>query len=281
MAEQTADRTTEETRRIGIGPEALRLDGQVALITGASKNIGAAIAGSYAAAGADVLMVARGAEQLAATAEAIRRQSPGRRIETLVADVSQPEGIERLADEALAAFGRIDILVNNAYHAGLDENRNVLEVSDGTWDAVLAANLLGPLRLTRRLVPAMLEAGGGSVINLVSGSGLLPNSAPGHLPAPTMAPYGVTKAALWMLTRYLSAELAPQVRVNALCPGLVAERGTTRDEEPYERLIRLGAVPMNRIGGPEEIAGAAVYLASPAASYTTGEILICNGGRAW
>jgi NAD(P)-dependent dehydrogenase (short-subunit alcohol dehydrogenase family) len=96
-----------------------------------------------------------------------------------------------------------------------------------------------------------------------------------------MAPYGVSKAALWMLTRYLAAELAPQVRVNALCPGLTSEGGTMRDAEPYARLIDSGAVPMGRIARPEEIAGAAVYLASPAASYTTGEVLICNGGRAW
>jgi NAD(P)-dependent dehydrogenase (short-subunit alcohol dehydrogenase family) len=84
-----------------------------------------------------------------------------------------------------------------------------------------------------------------------------------------------------MLTRYLAAELAPQIRVNALCPGLTSEGGAMRVEEPYERLLRSGAVPLGRIGRPEEIAGAAVYLASGAASYTTGEVLICNGGRAW
>ena len=150
---------------------------------------------------------------------------------------------------------------------------NVLDVPDATWERLFAINVLAPLRLTRALMRA------GNVINLVSGSGLLPNSAPGHLPAPTMAPYGVTKGALWTLTRYLAAELAPDVRVNALCPGLVSEGGGMRDEEPYERLIRSGAVPMGRIARPEEIAGAAVYLASPAASYTTGEILVCNGGR--
>ena len=179
-------------------------------------------------------------------------------------------------------FGRVDTLVNNAFSHGLDEGLDVLDVPDATWERVLETNLIAPLRLTRAFARDMLTSGrGGNVINLISGSGLLPNSAPGHLPAPTMAPYGVSKGALWTLTRYLAAELAPLVRVNALCPGLTSEGGGMRDEEPYERLIRSGAVPLGRIGRPDEIAGAAVYLASPAASYTTGEILVCNGGRAF
>ena len=267
---------------LGIAADALRLDGQVALVTGASKNIGAAIAASYAGAGADVLLVARGQERLEATAETIRRQAPERRIETALADVTVRSDVDRLAAEALERFGRVDILVNNALAAGLEDGANVLDVGDEVWEHVFEANVFGPLRLTRALAGAMLESGrGGSVINLISGSAFLPNSAPGHLPAPTMAPYGVSKSALWTLTRYLAFELAPHIRVNALCPGLVSEGGGMRVEEPYRRLIESGAVPMGRIGRPEEIAGAAVYLASPAASYTTGEVLICNGGRAW
>jgi NAD(P)-dependent dehydrogenase (short-subunit alcohol dehydrogenase family) len=267
---------------IGIGPDALRLDGQVALVTGASKNIGASIAASYAGAGADVLLVARGEERLEATAATIRRQAPECRVETVLADVTVRAEVDRLAAEALERFGRVDVLVNNALAAGLEDGLDVLDVGDEVWEHVFEANLFGPLRLTRALARAMLESGrGGSVINLVSGSALLPNSAPGHRPAPTMAPYGVSKGALWTLTRYLASELAPHVRVNALCPGLVSEDGGMRVEEPYQRLIDSGAVPMARIGRPEEIAGAALYLASPAASYTTGELLICNGGRAW
>ena len=219
------------TAELGIGPDALRLDGQVALVAGASKNIGAAIAASYARAGADVLLVARGAERLDAIADAIRAQSPERRIETLAADVRDGDAI---AAHALETFGRVDTLVNNAFDAGLEEGLNVLDVPDATWERVFAINLFAPLRLTRALVPRWRAA---CVINVVSGSGLLPNSAPGHLPAPTMAPYGVTKGALWTLTRYLAAELAPDIRVNALCPGLTSEGGGMRDEEPYERLL--------------------------------------------
>jgi NAD(P)-dependent dehydrogenase (short-subunit alcohol dehydrogenase family) len=167
---------------LGIGPEALRLDGQVALVTGASKNIGAAIAASFARAGADVLLVARGQNRLSATAETIRALAPERRIETLAADVADADGI---AAHALATFGRVDTLINNALDAGLEEGLDVLAVPDATWERVFAVNLFAPLRLTRALARATTL---GCVINLVSGSGLLPNSAPGHLPAPTMAP---------------------------------------------------------------------------------------------
>jgi NAD(P)-dependent dehydrogenase (short-subunit alcohol dehydrogenase family) len=267
---------------IGIAGDAFRLDGQVALVTGASRNIGAAIAGSFALAGADLLLVARSAEQLGAVAAAIRAQAPDSRVRTTVADVGDRVQVDRLVEHVLAEFGRVDVLVNNAYSAGLEDGKSFLELPDETWESVFEANLYAPLRLTRALAREMLERdSGGNVINVISGSGFLPNSAPGHLPAPTMAPYGVSKAALWMLTRYLAAELAPLIRVNALCPGLTSEGGAMRVEEPYERLLSSGAIPLGRIGRPEEIAGAAVYLASPAASYTTGEVLICNGGRAW
>jgi NAD(P)-dependent dehydrogenase (short-subunit alcohol dehydrogenase family) len=266
---------------IGIDASAFRLDGQVAVITGASRNIGAAIAGSFANAGADIIITARGKDELGATAAAIRASAPERRVETLTHDIGRPADVDHLADFALRRFGRVDILVNNAYSTGLQEGINVLSAADATWQGVIDTNLLAPIRLVRKLAPAMLAHGKGTIINVISGSGFLPNSAPGHLPAPTMAPYGVTKAALWMLTRYLAAELAPQIRVNALCPGLTSEAGEMREAEPYARLINSGAVPLGRIARPEEIAGAAVYLASPAASYTTGEVLICNGGRAW
>src|ERR1700759_3054777 len=123
---------------LGIGPEALRLDGQVALVTGASRNIGAAIAASFARFGADVLLVARGEERLLATAAAIRAGSPERRIETLVADVSDADAI---AAHALASFGRVDTLVNNALDAGLEDGLNVLDVPEPTWARVFETNL--------------------------------------------------------------------------------------------------------------------------------------------
>jgi NAD(P)-dependent dehydrogenase (short-subunit alcohol dehydrogenase family) len=116
----------------------------------------------------------------------------------------------------------------------------------------------------------MLDVGHGSIINLLSGSGFLPT--------PKLAAYGTSKAALWMLTRYLALEGAPDVRANAICPGVVTESGLPRSDS--QRLL-LEQVPMKRMGHPSEIAGAAVYLASDAASYTTGEVIFVNGGRPW
>ena len=147
----------------------------------------------------------------------------------------------------------------------------MLDVPDSTWERVFAINLFGPLRLTRR---SRRDARQRHQRRL----GLRPAAQQRARPPAraTMAPYGVSKGALWTLTRYLAAELAPNIRVNALCPGLTSEGGGMRNEEPYERLLRSGAVPMMRIARPEEIAGAAVYLASPAASYTTGENPDCQ-----
>ena len=148
---------------------------------------------------------------------------------------------------------------------------SLFDIPESVWQEVLATNLLGPFRLCSEFGRRMLASGdGGSIINVVSGSGLLP--------AARLGPYGASKAALWMMTRYLAIEAAPLVRVNAICPGLVSEDGRPRNES-HRNII--DEVPMKRVATPGEIAGAALYLTSPAASYTTGEILIVNGGRAW
>jgi NAD(P)-dependent dehydrogenase (short-subunit alcohol dehydrogenase family) len=118
--------------------------------------------------------------------------------------------------------------------------------------------------------PGMRERGSGTIINLVSGSGLLPTKG--------LLPYGATKAALWMMTRYLASELAPVIRVNALCPGIVVPDGAVPD--PSADSV-LPLIPMGRPGSPTEMIGAAIYLASDASSYTTGSLLVCNGGRPW
>ncbi|RTL68634.1 MAG: SDR family oxidoreductase [Pseudonocardiaceae bacterium] len=246
-------------------PQSFRLDGSTALITGASRNIGRAIATAFAQAGADLILVARDAARLARVAEAIGNGT-GVFVDYVAADIAEPWGVDAVLDAV--ADVPVDILVNNAHTVG--GAARIVSATDAVWESVLATNLWAPLRLARRLVPRMEAAGAGCVINLVSGSGLLPT--------PELGPYGVSKAALWMLTRYLAVEAAPTVRVNALCPGLVSEDGEPRNES--HRAI-IASVPMGRVGRPEEIAGAAVYLASQAASYTTGEMLVVNGGRSW
>jgi NAD(P)-dependent dehydrogenase (short-subunit alcohol dehydrogenase family) len=246
----------------------LTLEGKQVVLTGASRNIGASLARGLALAGADLLLVARGAARLDEVAAAVRSET-GRRVETLAVDISEPGAAAAVAAAAVQQLGGVDVLVNNAYSPG-GEQGPMLGLPDPVWDEVLATNLLGPVRLCRECVPSMLDRGGGSVINLVSGSGFLPS--------PGLGAYGVSKAALWMATRYLAAELAPDIRVNALCPGIV-----TPDATPTHEIFRqlLPLVPMKRLGRPDEIVGAAVYLACDAASYTTGEVLIVNGGRPW
>jgi NAD(P)-dependent dehydrogenase (short-subunit alcohol dehydrogenase family) len=252
----------------GIDLTRFSLAGKVAVITGASKNIGAAIARGFALAGADLLLVARGRPALEAHAHALRAET-GRRVETFATDVSEPGAAAAIVQFADRSLPPVDILVNNAFSAGSSQ-APILDMDDAVWDEVLAANLLAPYRLCKGFGASMAARGGCSIINVVSGSGFLPT--------PDLGAYGVSKAALWMMTRYLAVEAAPDIRVNAICPGI-----TSPDGEPlhvaHHQLLPL--VPMKRLGRAEEMVGAAIYLASDAASYTTGEIIFANGGRPW
>ena len=248
-----------------------RLDGKVALVTGASKNIGLEISRAFAEAGATVIMNARNGGLLHRRADEIRAAT-GSRVEALVADVSIAEDNAKISAHVLKAFGQVDVLVNNAYASGDTIGVDPLEIPDDAWQQTIAANLLAPARLIQALAPSMIVARSGSVINVLSGSGLLPT--------PGVMPYGVTKAGLWMMTRYMARDLAPHVRVNGLCPGFTrSDTGGPADDRVTEALLPL--VPMGRSGLPEEVAGGAVYLASDAASYTTGTLLVTNGGRWW
>ena len=242
------------------------LTGKVAVITGASRNIGAAIARGYAEEGADLLLVARGQEVLEAHAQVLR-ETTGRQVETFVADLGEPESAFAVAEYAASVLPAVDILVNNARTGAVHPSS--FDISDSDWNDVLSVNLLSPFKLCGAFAESM-QARGGSIINVVSGSGFQPS--------PGLTAYGVSKAALWMLTRYLAAELAPRIRVNALCPGITTEDGQPR--HPAQEML-LPLVPMQRLGRADEMIGAAVYLASDAASYTTGEILFVNGGRPW
>jgi NAD(P)-dependent dehydrogenase (short-subunit alcohol dehydrogenase family) len=251
--------------------DSFRLTGKVAVVTGASKNIGLAISRAFAESGAIVVMAARGEELLQQEAAAIREQT-GARVETVIADVSTEDGTHSLSSYVHSEFPQADILVNNAAAAGNTYGVDVLEISDDVWHQTFATNILGPYRLCRDLGKRMFDGGGGSIINVLSGSGFLPNSG--------LMPYGTTKAGLWMMTRYLSVELAPKVRVNGLVPGLtMADPDRPAAAAILEQFLPL--IPMKRTAHPSEVAPAAVYLASDAATYTTGTVLFVNGGRPW
>jgi NAD(P)-dependent dehydrogenase (short-subunit alcohol dehydrogenase family) len=248
--------------------ELFSMRGQAAVVTGASSNIGAAIARGYAAAGADLLLVARGEERLRLVGGQIRSDT-GRQVETLAVDVAEPSAAEKIYAHAEQRLPRIDVLVNNAYSVG--EVASIFDADDRAWEESLATNVMGPMRLCRTFGLRMRSGSGGSIINLLSPAGFLPHP-------PNLGAYGAAKAALWMLTRYLAVEGAPSVRANAICPGLITETGEPRNES--QRLV-LPTVPMRRAGRPEEVVGAAIYLASAASSFTTGTVIVVNGGTHW
>ena len=248
-----------------------RVDGKVAVVTGASRNVGLEIARTLAAAGARVVMAARDAGRLGARAAEIRDQT-GAEVTPIAADVTSAADTDRLVSRVLEAYPQVDVLVNNAYASGGTFGTHVLDVSDEAWEITFRANVMGPFRLCRGFGRGMLSGRGGAIINVLSGSAFQPTWQ--------NAPYGATKAALWTLTRYLAVELAPAVRVNALVPGLTMSQTGGPPPGPVADSL-LAMVPMGRAGRPEEVASAALYLASGAASYTSGTVLFVNGGRLW
>ena len=248
-----------------------RLDGKVAIVTGASRNVGLEIARTFAAAGAAVVMTARDADRLGARATEVRDET-GAAVLPVAADVTSAEDTDRLVSRVLDAYPQVDVLVNNAYASGSTFGTHVLDIEDEAWDITFRANVLGPFRLCRGFGKGMLAGRGGAIINVLSGSAFQPTRQ--------NAPYGSTKAALWAMTRYLAVELAPDVRVNALVPGLtISDTGGPPAGPVVDSLLAM--VPMGRAGRPEEVARAALYLASDAASYTSGTALFVNGGRLW
>ena len=257
----------------GMPAGAFRLDGKVAVVTGASKNIGTSISLAFAEAGADVVMVARKKDRLDAAAAMVRAAAPSQRILTFVADVGRAADADALCAYVQDEAGGADVLVNNAAGYGTTKATSILEIGDETWDEVHRTNVLGPFRLIRGMFAEAHKSGRpGNIINVLSGSGFLP------VPTPLAAPYGVSKAALWMMTRYLSQSLAPHIRVNALVPGVVTPNGQPRNNV---QAALMDQIPLGRLGMPGEIAGAALYLASDASTYTSGEVIFCNGARAW
>lgn len=246
--------------------DSFRLDGQVALITGAGRGIGAAIAVAYAEAGADVVIAARTASQLEETAEKVRALR--RRALVVPCDVMDGGARTALVDQALDTYGRLDILVNNTGGGG---PRAALETSDEYLEEIFRFNVTTAFSLSRQCAPHMVRtAGGGSIVNISS-------TAACH-PQPGFVSYGVGKAGLSWLTQELAQDFAPRIRVNAIGVGATmtsALENFMTDE--MERTME-ERTPLGRLGRPEDIAACALYLASPAGSYVTGEVVGVNGG---
>lgn len=244
-----------------------RLDDQVAVVTSAGRGLGAAIALAFAEVGADVVIAARTRPDLDAVAAQIR--ATGRRAHVVVGDLAHPEATAQLAAAAVAEFGRLDVVVNNV---GGTMPGPLLNTSTKDLRDAFTFNVSTAHALTVAAVPLMLEhSGGGSIINITSTMGRVAGRG--------FAAYGTAKAALAHYTRLAALDLCPRIRVNAIAPGsiltsaldVVASNDALR--EPMEKVT-----PMRRLGEPADIAAAAVYLASPAASYLTGKTLEVDGG---
>ncbi len=249
--------------------EKFSLSGQVALISGGGRGIGRAIALALAEAGAEVALASRTVaeiEQVASEIEQLGRRSLAQR-----ADVADPAQIKTLVTQVLERFGQIDILVNNAGISPVF--KPMAEVTLAEWDQVLGVNLRGAFLLSQEIGRAMIRQGRGSIINIASIAGMRGVS---HIGA-----YAVSKAGLIQLTRVLATEWAAQgIRVNAIAPGWVETAMTQpvmAQAELYQGL--LATIPQKRFAAPEEIAGLAVYLASEAASFVTGQVYVADGGQ--
>jgi 2-dehydro-3-deoxy-D-gluconate 5-dehydrogenase len=245
--------------------ERFSLEGKAALVTGASRGLGQAMAVGLAEAGADVVVHASAPP--AGTARQIERL--GRRAVALGADLSTRQAQDRLAADAIAAFGRIDVLVNNA---GTIKRRPAAEHADDLWDEVIEVNLSSVFRLSRAIGAHMLERGGGRIVNIAS---LL--SFQGGITVPG---YAAAKGGVAQLTKALANEWAGRgVNVNAIAPGYMETDNTTalRADAARSRQI-LERIPAGRWGTPDDLVGAAIFLASPASAYVNGHVLAVDGG---
>ncbi len=243
-----------------------RMTDKVAIVTGAGRGIGAATAVSLAEAGADVLISARTADQLAEVAHKV--EAAGRRAVLVPADLSDLVAVAALVDHAREAFGRLDLVVNNV---GGALPRPFMDTSPGRMEQAFHFNVATAHALLRPAVPLMLEGDGGSVVNI--------SSAMGRVSGRGFLAYGTAKAALAHYTRLAAADLSPRIRVNAIAVGSVATSALDIVMQTDELRVALEeGTPLGRIGDPEDIAAAVIYLASQAGSFITGKILEVDGG---
>jgi len=245
--------------------DAFSLEGKVAVITGGGRGIGAACARTLAAAGADIAITARTPEQLEQVAAEVR--ALGRRAFVFAADVNELDQLDSFAAAAVDELGGIDIVVNNA---GGSMPRPFLDTSPGFLERSFHFNVTTAFALTKAATPHLLERQG-SVVNI--------SSAIGRLRDRGFVAYGTAKAALTHMTRLLAADLAPKVRVNAIAVGSTATSAletVLENAELHDEMVR--RTPLQRLGEPEDIALAALYLSSPAASWITGKVLEVDGG---
>ena len=245
----------------------MKLEGKAAIVTGATRGIGRQIAITLAEEGADVVINGNNEEGLLKVKAAV--EETGRSCEIVVGDVSDPATAEALAATCLEAFGKIDVLVNNA---GVNSRLPFLELTFEEWSRMMDINLNGAFHTCKAVLPHMVEQGSGSIVNVSSAA-----SKTAH--ANASASYGVSKAGLNSLTQKLAYEMAPHgIRVNGVCPGPIETDMSTQWTEEYRAKVT-GAIPLRRLGACEDVARPVAFLASDEAAFITGETININGGK--
>ena len=242
-----------------------QLTDQIAVVTGAGRGIGRAIALKFAAEGADVVCVSRTAENSEKVAVEVR--ALGRRAWAHAVDVADAQAVEAACGQILTEAGRVDILVNNA---GVTRDGLLMRMSEADWDTVLDTNLKGAFLFTKGFARAFLKQRSGRIINVASVIGLIGNAG--------QCNYAASKAALIGFTKSVAREFGSRgITANALAPGFI-ETDMTAGLKPEQRAEIMKGVPLARLGQPEDIAGAALFLASSAAGFMTGQVLTVDGG---
>jgi NAD(P)-dependent dehydrogenase (short-subunit alcohol dehydrogenase family) len=247
----------------------LSLEGKVAVITGGSKGIGRRIADVFAEAGAAVALAARGEGDLTQAAKEI--EAAGGRALPVVTDVGEPSAVQNLIDRTVAELGTVDILVNNAGSAPFLST--LAQIREGGFEKYFRINFLGAMYASKAVAPILLEKGAGCVLNVAS--------VAGYIASPGLTYYSTAKAALINLTKTLALEWASsRIRVNAVAPGWVeTEMNVVARQSPKFYNMALAGIPLGRWGTADDVAGAALFLCSPAASFITGATLVIDGGQ--
>jgi 3-oxoacyl-[acyl-carrier protein] reductase len=240
-------------------------EGKIALVTGAARGIGQAIAFDLAAKGADIVVCDIKAEWLTETAEGVEKL--GRKAYCFELDVTNGEAVQKGVNDIVAATGKIDILVNNA---GITRDGLLMRMSEEDWDAVLTVNLKGTFVCTKAVSRIMMKQRSGSIINIASVVGLMGNAG--------QANYAASKGGVIAFTKSVAKELASRnIRANAVAPGFISSKMTDALSDEVRQKM-LDAIPLSSFGSPQDVANAVAFLASDQSSYITGQVISVNGG---